>query len=701
MPRLSDSQLIDRKRASSNARIMIASRGVRDIASSCPEIRNRRRRNKATRDLQFFLKTYFPSTFSLPWSEDHLKVIAQLQATIDAGGQFALAMPRGSGKTSLIERAALWAILTGRRRFVVIVSANEGMAEQSLARIKSELEFNDLLYGDWPKSLHGIRKLESQARRCVGQLWDDVRTCITWLRKRVVMPTVPRPNSESSGAIIHVAGITGAIRGLSHTTPEGRTIRPDLLLVDDPSDREAARSPVQTAERLALLNGDLMGISGPGKKIAALCATTVIFRNDLADQLLAPAKCPSWRGEKYKLVYDWPSSPLWEQYQTLRREGFLPGGDRGKGATEFYRVHRAEMDVGARVAWPERYEPGELSAIQHAFNLRMDRGQEAFMSEYQNEPVNQVQQVEALDPVTVAARCGGFERGVAPPEVEKLTAFVDVGQELHWWMVCGWSENFDCHILDYGPFPEQRSRVFLSRHASPTLGQIYPGGTEAAVYAGLKSLVDKLIGREWRRSDGATLPISRILIDSGWETKTVRLFIRQSAHRERITLSKGYGLGPQHMSMAEYRKQTGQRIGDNWVLDPAGADQLRLLRFDTNPWKSRLADMLARPMGLKAGVTLFGDRPADHELLALHLTSELPTRVEAKGRSVNVWSRRADRENHLLDCLVGAAVAATLEGVSPLFAISGAPVVRQERKRVSFAAQHAAAKRRREGWAGT
>jgi len=84
----------------------------------------------------------------------------------------------------------------------------------------------------------------------------------------LVMPTMGGCDNEASGAVIHVAGLTSAVRGLSHVLMSGETIRPDLLLVDDPSDREASKSVVQTNERLSILNGDLMGLGGPGKTLA-------------------------------------------------------------------------------------------------------------------------------------------------------------------------------------------------------------------------------------------------------------------------------------------------------------------------------------------------------------------------------------------------------------------------------------------------
>ncbi len=59
---------------------------------------------------------------------------------------------------------------------------------------------------------------------------------------------------------------------------------------------------------------------------------------------------------------------------------------RRKAATEYYRQHRNEMDAGAVIAWPERYNHDELSAIQHAMNLRL-QDEAAFFAEYQNEPL--------------------------------------------------------------------------------------------------------------------------------------------------------------------------------------------------------------------------------------------------------------------------------------------------------------------------
>jgi hypothetical protein len=680
-----DSGLYDRVSARARTAIMQASAQARDIAPS-PEVQDRARRDRACGDLEFFLRTYFPRTFRLSWSADHVKIIQRLQEVVTSGGQYALATSRAGGKTSLLERGCLWGVLTGRRRFIVVVCATEGHAERLLGRLKSELECNPLLLADFPRECYPIKRLEGQSRRTVGQLYEQQRTRIVWQRKTLVLPTMPPPDNLGSGAILQACGLTSAVRGLSWSDESGTTFRPDCILVDDPQDRSSAKSVVQTSDRLQILNGDLLALGGPEQRIAALCATTVICRGDLAHQILDRSRHPAWQGETYRLVLEWPSrSDLWKNYLNLRREGQM-SGEGTSAATEFYRSHRSLMDEGARVSWPERFEPGELSAIQHCFNLRQDRGEDVWASEFQNEPLEPARDLDSLDPMRIASRCNGFDRGVAPPEVEKLTAFIDVGSSILWWMVCGWDEAFGCAVLDYGCWPEQNARVFLARNASPTLEQKYRGSPteEARVYAGLSDVVKLLTGRDWQRSDGASLTVCRILIDSGWNAGLVRLFIRQHERWEILTASKGFGVGAGQKAIADYHRKPGEKIGDGWILGLAGPDRSRLLRYDTNLGKTRIASMLTRPMGEKGLMTLFGDRQAVHELLALQLTSEFPTRTEAKGNTVNIWSRRPDRDNHWLDCAVGCSVAASLEGISPLSVVGGGRPTRQERKRVSF-----------------
>ncbi|MDW8264248.1 MAG: hypothetical protein RMJ52_02835, partial [Gemmataceae bacterium] len=241
-----------------------------------------------------------------------------------------------------------------------------------------------LLLADFPEVCYPIQCLDGIANRCAGQLYHGERTHIGWTAREIVLPTIP--GSKASGAIIKVAGITGRIRGMKYKRADGQTVRPTLVVIDDPQTDESARSLSQCATRESILAGAVLGLAGPGKKISGIMPCTVIRPGDIADNILNRDKHPEWNGERTKLVYAFPThEKLWQRYAEIRAES-LRAGRHGEGATEFYRQHQAAMDEGAVVAWPERFNHDELSAIQHAMNLKL-QDEAAFFAEYQNEPL--------------------------------------------------------------------------------------------------------------------------------------------------------------------------------------------------------------------------------------------------------------------------------------------------------------------------
>ena len=96
----------------------------RDIGE-LPEVENPERKAACRLNFTLFCETYFPEVYQLEWSPDHLRAIAKIEKAVLKGGLFALAMSRGSGKSSLTETAAIWAMLYGHREFVVLIGASE------------------------------------------------------------------------------------------------------------------------------------------------------------------------------------------------------------------------------------------------------------------------------------------------------------------------------------------------------------------------------------------------------------------------------------------------------------------------------------------------------------------------------------------------------------------------------------------------
>src|SRR5690606_16421829 len=170
-----------------NAALSLAGRDIGEL----PEVVDPERKEQAARDFKFFCEAYFPQTFHLAWSADHLKVIAKIEQAVLHGGLFAMAMPRGSGKTTICECACIWAVLYGHREFVCLIGSDESHAADMLDSIKMELEGNDRLLEDFPEVIFPIQALDGIANRCSGQLYDGARTHIGWTAKEVVLPTMP------------------------------------------------------------------------------------------------------------------------------------------------------------------------------------------------------------------------------------------------------------------------------------------------------------------------------------------------------------------------------------------------------------------------------------------------------------------------------------------------------------------------------
>jgi hypothetical protein len=370
------------------------------------------RRARCRLSLRLFAETYTAPRFPLAWGADHIDLIDDLQRVVLDGGQQAEAHPRGSGKTTLCEVAALWALLYGHRRYLMLVGATEKKAEELLDNIKAEVEANDLLADDFPEVCHPVRMLEGINNRANGQTVGGVRTRIEWGEKIARLPAIA--GSASCGAIVQVAGITGSVRGAAKMVG-GEKLRPDLVIIDDPQTDESARSPSQNLTRETVLSGAILGLAGPGKKIAAVMPCTVIRPGDMADLILDRGRHPEWHGRRCRLMRSMPGRlDLWEQYGELLRDGLRRDPPDRAEANRFYAERRADMDAGATPSWPARFNPDQLSAVQYALDLYLlDR--RTFLAEYQNDPApdDDAAGAEPLDPAAVMARLNRH-RGARP-----------------------------------------------------------------------------------------------------------------------------------------------------------------------------------------------------------------------------------------------------------------------------------------------
>lgn len=110
-----------------------------------PAVVDPERKARAKDDLKFHLLTYHPRAFRLGFSKDHEELIEALQHVMLRGGKLCIAMPRGTGKTTVVTRAKGWGILHGHLRYGVFLAATDQKAQKGILQLRREIENSPIL----------------------------------------------------------------------------------------------------------------------------------------------------------------------------------------------------------------------------------------------------------------------------------------------------------------------------------------------------------------------------------------------------------------------------------------------------------------------------------------------------------------------------------------------------------------------------
>jgi hypothetical protein len=626
------------------------------------------------KDLKAFCESYFPKRFYLPFSANHMQVVKRLEEMIlRKNGKLCLAMPRGYGKSALVEATVIWAFLYGYCRYIVVIAANGREAKKLITNIKLALTQNKALRDDFPESVYPFYKLGGSAALARGQRYLGELTGIEWKSDGVVFANIP--GSPASGSMIVSVGIRGAIRGGNKTMPDGSLARPDIVVLDDPQTEKDAYSPVQVGKLTGIIDQGIEGLVGPAAHLAMMMTMTVIREGDLASVYLDRNQKPRWKGLKFKLIEQMPTRmDLWEQYRDIRNE------DDAK-ATEFYRKHRTEMQEGAVVPWKENFTDDELDALQFAMNKWSDN-ETMFFSEYQNEPLEKASETLIVPAKTIRTRLNGMERRMIPMDTQVITAFCDVHKDLIYYMVAAWSGDFTGYVLDYGVFPEQ-TRANFSRNDQSLMTLRRRFGeqrSDGAIAAGLEFLLHQLMQECYTMHEDSEKQeinrIDKILIDSGYKPHVVESVITKIGSPVHVRPSLGIGVGAKQTPMQHWGQQSHHahlplnagkgkscRVGHFWIEEKLQKRVYRTIKGDVNYWKSAVHDAFSLRSGERGAITFWGSNPEAHRMVSEHMVAESVVLVEANSRKVNEWSNPFTRDNHWFDCLVGCMIAASTCGI--------------------------------------
>lgn len=299
------------------------------------------RRAQAQNDFGYFCATYFPHYIRSPHRSklhDHLfKRLPEIVAS-PKGETDAIAAPRGEAKSTLVSQLfVLWCIVTGRKRYPVIVMDSIDQAYPMLEAIKAELAFNPRLMTDFAEAAGA------------GRVWQ-AGTILT-----------------ANDCKVQVAGSGKKLRGLRHGP-----WRPDLVVLDDIENDEQVRNPEQRDKLQSWLTKTVLPLGGAGAKLDVVYIGTILHYDSVLARTLAN---PLWKSARFRALLAWPENmALWDAWEEVLRN---EGEDQ---ADQYYARHKREMDAGAHVSWGAR----DLLTLM---KIRARDGHDAFDAEYQNDPV--------------------------------------------------------------------------------------------------------------------------------------------------------------------------------------------------------------------------------------------------------------------------------------------------------------------------
>lgn len=301
----------------------------------------RKRRDRAWNDFRFFRSTYFPHYCRYADSVLHTWLDETLPALVTnpAGQRLAVAAPRGEAKSTMVSLIfVLWCILTGRKRFVILVADAFEQAATLLEAVKAELEANPRLAMDFPEA-------------CMpGRVWN-VGVAIT-----------------ATNVKLQAFGSGKRMRGLRHGPH-----RPDLVIGDDLENDENVKSPDQRDKLQSWLSKTVLNLGEAGDTMDVILVGTVLHYDSVLSRLLANKL---WRARKFQAVIEWPHRmDLWDRWE----EVLLADGE--EAAQDYYRDRAQAMDEGAVVSWPS------ARPIYKLMVKRARDGHDAFDSEQQNDPL--------------------------------------------------------------------------------------------------------------------------------------------------------------------------------------------------------------------------------------------------------------------------------------------------------------------------
>lgn len=337
----------------------------------------RRRRVLVDRDFEFFAYTYLPHHIRPPASNFHRHFFERYPQILDkpSGAKEWWIAPRGEAKSSLTTKVGpVWcAVIALVQResirkeigwpaerplpyfidYITMLGAETKLPTKLLEVVKAELLYNQALNLDFPEACGGTKQWK------IGEF------------------------TTKAGVKMEAFGAEQAIRGTFHGAS-----RPKLLLGDDLITDKEAKSPTERDNRWDWLEKAVDFLGPPDGTVKFVGVGTILNKDD---PISRAKKAIGHLVHHFRAIEALPTHmDLWEECQAIMLNEDKPAEEEASGRGEvleekqlpsylFYLEHKADMDAGAEISWPQ---------VRSLFWLMRQRAKNAraFGTEMQGEP---------------------------------------------------------------------------------------------------------------------------------------------------------------------------------------------------------------------------------------------------------------------------------------------------------------------------
>ena len=288
-------------------------------------------------------RRYLPHHFLKRPSQMHVWLGTQLDTLHqDRGTKLNVIGPRGGAKSTIGTLSyVLRAAVEGWEQYIWIISDTKTQAQTHLENIKAELEQNALLSQHFP------------AGRCKhpGTLGNRI--------------------TLTNGTVIEAFGTGQRLRGRRM-----RASRPSLIVCDDLQNDGHMQSVHLRESSRNWFHGTVL--KAGDKLTNFINLATALHRDALAMEL---DRTPGWISAKFQAIEVWPTNmDLWHEWEKIYYDCENPNAS--EDAHEFFTLHRAELEAGAELLWPDEED------LYTLMKMRVESGHTAFEREKQSSPID-------------------------------------------------------------------------------------------------------------------------------------------------------------------------------------------------------------------------------------------------------------------------------------------------------------------------